>query len=201
MTLDDLLAHPAIVRLARALQRSPGKEMQTEPATRWAAIALVLRLGELQEPELLMIKRAEVENDPWSGQIACPGGRAEAGDRDLSQTAMRETWEETGIDLARVGRMLGTLDDISPQTPALPPIAIRPFVVAVPSTVEIVQSPEVASAFWVPLSALRVQASWRMGSVSVRGGQREVSTFRHEEHTVWGLTERVLRQLLERMNA
>jgi 8-oxo-dGTP pyrophosphatase MutT (NUDIX family) len=199
VTLDELLAHPDLTRLARSLERSPGKEIQAEPPTRWAAIALVLRLGTTREPELLMIKRADAENDPWSGHVACPGGRQEPGDRDLAQTATRETWEETGIDLASVGRMLGTLDDLSPRTPALPPIVIRPFVAAVPSTVEIVHSPEVASAFWVPLAALRVRASWGMGTVQVRGINRDVSTFTHGNYTVWGLTERVLRQLLEHM--
>lgn len=198
MTVDELLAHPDVARLARALQQA-GREMEAEPPMRWAAIALVLRLGALREPELLMIKRAEAEHDPWSGHVACPGGRMEPGDHDLAQTAIRETWEETGIDLARIGRLLGTLDDITPRTPVLPPIAIRPFVAAVPSSVELVQSPEVAMAFWVPLSALRERAAWGMGRVQVRGVDREVSTFTHGEHLVWGLTERVLKQLLERM--
>lgn len=199
VTLEELLAHPDVARLARALQENPGREIAAEPPMRKASIALVLRLGDLGEPELLMIKRAEQENDPWSGHVACPGGRMEPGDRDLAQTAMRETWEETGIDLARVGRLLGTLDDISPRTPVLPPIVIRPFVAAVASSVEIIQSPEVAVAFWVPMSALRQQAAWRNGKVIVRGVEREVSTFTHGEYLVWGLTERVLRQLVERM--
>lgn len=199
MTVDELLAHPDVVRLQRALLGSPGREIEAEPPTRWAAIALVLRLGALGEPELLMIKRAEAEGDPWSGHVACPGGRMEPGDHDLAQTATRETWEETGIDLTRVGRLLGTLDDISPRTPVLPPIVIRPFVAAVPSSVEIVQSPEVAMAFWVPLTALREQTAWATGKVQVRGVEREVSTFTHGEFLVWGLTERVLRQLLDRM--
>jgi 8-oxo-dGTP pyrophosphatase MutT (NUDIX family) len=200
VTLDRLLDHQDIVRLARALRETPGREIDAEPPMRKAAIALVLRLGELEEPELLMIKRAEHENDPWSGHIACPGGRMEPGDRDLAQTAMRETWEETGIELARVGQILGTLDDISPRTPVLPPIVIRPYVVAVPSKVEIIQSPEVAAAFWVPMSALRQSTAWAMGTVSVKGVDREVSTFVHGEYLVWGLTERVLKQLLERMS-
>jgi hypothetical protein len=38
-----------------------------------------------------------------------------------------------------------------------------------------------------------------MGRVNVRGVDRDVSTFTHGEHLVWGLTERVLRQLLARM--
>ena len=75
-----------------------------------------------------MIKRAEPKRDPWSGHIACPGGRMDPTDRDLEHTAIRETWEETGIDLERDGRILGTLDDMSPRTSSLPPIIIRPFV-------------------------------------------------------------------------
>lgn len=199
MTLDALLADPDIVRLTRALEATPGVVIEPEQPMRRAAIGLVIRLGELKEPELLMIKRAEVERDPWSGHIACPGGRMEPGDLDLAQTAMRETWEETGIDLSKVGRILGTLDDISPRTPVLPPIIIRPFVAAVPSDVTIVQSPEVSAAFWVPISALRDRAAWGMGTVQVKGVDREVATFTHAGYTVWGLTERVLRQLLERM--
>jgi 8-oxo-dGTP pyrophosphatase MutT (NUDIX family) len=196
MTLDALVAHPDIVRLARALQESPGKEVAAEPSMRRAAIALILRLGALKEPELLLIKRAEAAQDPWSGHVACPGGRMEPGDHDLAGTAFRETLEETGIDLARVGRVLGTLDDLSPRTPVLPPIVIRPFVVAVPPTVEIVQSREVAAAFWVPLSAIKESRAWRIGTVHVRGVAREEPTFTHGEYLVWGLTERVLRQLL-----
>ena len=199
MTLDAVVAHPDIVRLIAALERRPGREARAQPPIRRAAIALILRLGALGEPELLMIKRAELERDPWSGHIACPGGRMEPGDQDLAQTAIRETWEETGVDLAREGRMLGTLDDISPRTPVLPPIVIRPFVAIVPSSVEIVQSDEVAAAFWVPLAALRERAAWGLGIVQVRGVPREESTFTHGEYTVWGLTERVLRQLLDRI--
>jgi len=199
VTLDALLSHPDIARLAEALRARPGIELEATPPSRWAAIALVFRPGELHEPELLMIKRAEHEQDPWSGHVACPGGRVEPGDRDLAHTAMRETWEETGVDLERTGRILGTLDDISPRTPVLPPIVIRPFVAAVPADVAIVASPEVAAAFWVPLSALRERAAWGTGIVSIRGEDREVTTFTHLDYRVWGLTERVLRQLLERI--
>lgn len=198
-TLEETLAHPELARLARALEARPGREIVPDPPMRLAAIALVFRLGSLGEPELLMIKRAELEGDPWSGHVACPGGRMEAGDHDLAQTALRETWEETGIEVARIGKLLGALDDLSPRTPVLPPILIRPFVVVVPPTVELVQSPEVATAFWVPLSAIRAEAAWGTSMVSIRGADREVTSFTHGEYMVWGLTERVLKQLLERL--
>src|SRR5665213_4345799 len=129
--------------------------MRLEGPSRCAAIALVLRSTAEGEPELLLIKRAEFDQDPWSGHIACPGGRMDPGDRDLEQTAIRETWEETGIDLARDGRILGTLDDISPRSPRLPTLIIRPFVAVVKPDVVIVDSTEVAEAFWVPLAAVR----------------------------------------------
>jgi len=171
--------------------------MDPDGIARYAAIALVLRPSDAGEPELLMIKRAEIEGDPWSGHIACPGGRMDPTDRDLEQTAIRETWEETGVDLARDGRILGTLDDISPRTPTLPPIIIRPFVAVVKPEITIVESPEVAEVFWVPLAAIRETAAWGTGFVTIGGaGEREVDVFRHGDYTVWGLTHRALTQFL-----
>ena len=197
-SLDALLAHPDVARLAERLAARRGRTLELEGAARYAAIALALRPSDDGEPELLMIKRAEVEHDPWSGHIACPGGRMDPGDRDLEHTATRETWEETGIDLVADGRILGTLDDISPRTPSLPPIVIRPFVAVVKPEVTIVDSPEVAEAFWVPMSAIRETTSWGKAFVPIRGvGEREVDVFRHGPYTVWGLTHRALTQFVE----
>jgi 8-oxo-dGTP pyrophosphatase MutT (NUDIX family) len=197
-SIDALLAHPDVARLAQRLAERRGRVLEPDRESRYAAIALVLRPSDVGEPELLMIKRAEMEGDPWSGHIACPGGRMDPGDRDLEQTAIRETWEETGVDLARDGRVLGTLDDISPRTPTLPPIIIRPFVAVVKPEITIVESPEVAEVFWVPLSAIRETAAWGTSLVHIRGaGEREVEAFRHGDYTVWGLTHRALTQFLQ----
>jgi 8-oxo-dGTP pyrophosphatase MutT (NUDIX family) len=198
MSPDALLAHPDIARLASRLARRSGHVLQPEGPSRFAAIALVVRVSDTSGPELLLIKRAEAEQDPWSGHVACPGGRMDPGDRDLEHTAVRETWEETGIDLESDGRILGTLDDITPRSRALPPLIIRPFVAAVHPEVTIVESPEVAEAFWVPIAAVREAAAWGRGFVAIRGaGEREEDVFRHGEHTVWGLTHRALRQFVE----
>ena len=197
--LSAVRAHPEIARLAATLHDRPGAPVEPEGPTRLAAVLLVLRLGDGGEPELLMIKRAEAERDPWSGHVACPGGRMEPGDHDLERTAIRETWEETGIDVARDGEILGTLDDVSPRTPVLPPIVVRPYVGVVRADVRIVPSPEVAEAFWVPLPALRERASWGTGLVRIQDREEMRPTFQHGGYTVWGLTERVLKQFLERL--
>ena len=196
--LDALLAHADVAALARRLAARPGQQAEPDGDVRYAAIALVLRASGAGEPELLMIKRAEAESDPWSGHIACPGGRMEPRDRDLEQTAIRETWEETGVDLERHGRMLGTLDDIRPRSPHLPPLIIRPFVAVAEPSVAVVVSSEVAEAFWVPLSAIRETTAWGRAIVRVRGvGEREENVFRHGHFTVWGLTHRALTQFVE----
>jgi 8-oxo-dGTP pyrophosphatase MutT (NUDIX family) len=194
--LERLAAHPAIVRLVRSLAERPGRAVDAGPEVRRAAILLTLRLRADGEPEVLMIKRAEAEGDPWSGHIALPGGRMEPGDADLSMTALRETWEETGVDVARDGRVLGALDDLMPRSPTLAPIVIRPFVALVRADVAIMPSHEVAAAFWVPLSVLREPTAWGTGAVQMREEERNVTVFRHGDYVVWGLTERVLRQFL-----
>ncbi len=199
-SLQSILEHADLTRLAAGLRERPGKEIPPVGGERYAAVAAVFRAGADDHPELLMIKRADHEGDPWSGHVALPGGRMEPGDRDLQQTALRETWEETGIDIGRDGFVLGQLDDLAPRTPVLPPLVIRPYVAVVPARVTIVANPEVADAFWVPLAALQERAAWGLGMVDIRDvGQREVDVFRHQHHTVWGLTERVLKDLMSRI--
>ncbi|HEX4683524.1 MAG TPA: hypothetical protein VH277_12480, partial [Gemmatimonadaceae bacterium] len=79
--LDTLLANPAVARLALRLAGRPGRTIELEAPMRHAAIALILRTSSSGEPEMLLIRRAEYESDPWSGHIACPGGRMDPTDR------------------------------------------------------------------------------------------------------------------------
>lgn len=195
-SIADALVHPRIARIAHELVRHPGAVLPADPASRHAAVALIMRRDADDDIELLMIERAIHPGDPWSGHIALPGGRHEPGDPSLEYTATRETLEETAIDLARVGRLLGTLDEIHPRTPSLPPLIIRPHVFVVSSDVTIAKSPEVAEAFWVPLHLLADPSATGEATFTDRGVERTERSFRLGEHVVWGLTERVLRQFL-----
>lgn len=197
--LDRIAQHPEIAPLVRAMAGRPPALVDPGDASRRAAVALLVRLDETREaptPQLLMIKRATFEGDPWSGHIALPGGRREPADPTLERTVVRETWEETAIDLERDGRMLGCLDELAPRTPVLPPIIITPFVGLVRFDVDIIASPEVAEWFWVDVAALRDPHVSREVVLELATGPRTVMSFQHGAHTIWGLTERILRQFL-----
>lgn len=51
------------------------------------------------DAEVLLIKRATRKGDRWTGHVALPGGKRETSDSDDCMTSVRETKEETGLDL------------------------------------------------------------------------------------------------------
>ena len=180
---------------ARARLRAHIPVPHPEDEARAAAVAVVVR-PDGDDAQVLFIKRAEYELDPWSGQIAFPGGRQEPGDGDLLETAVRETFEEIGLDL-REAELLGRLDDLHSRNVKLPNLFVRPFVFAVTSTFTLQLSSEVADAFWVPFSLLRQDESWQPTTVKARGLSFDVRACNFEGRVIWGMTERILSQLLE----
>lgn len=191
-----LLSHPDIAKLNAALESHKAVRADSEEGIRRAAVALIFRAGESGMPELLFIRRADYPADPWSGQVAFPGGREETGDVNLANTAIRETREETGLDLDHDGTVIGMLDDLRPTTTRLPAIIVRPYVVLLKRLRELLLSDEVAMAFWVPLESLRQGESWRDTTVLARGVQMNRRAFHHQGQVIWGMTERILAQLL-----
>jgi len=194
--LERLRDHPEIAQLTERIARHTPEE-KDEAGIRRAAVALILRLGEkTEEPEIFFIQRAHYETDPWSGQVAFPGGREETSDKSLMDTAIRETREETGIDIGRDGVIIGQLDDLRPQTARLPSIMVRPFVALVGHQSDPVLSSEVADSFWVPLAMLRDDTVWRDTIVTAGGLEFTRRAFHHGEFVVWGMTERILSHFL-----
>lgn len=158
-----------------------------ETRGRQAAVALLLRERD-EGLELLVIKRAEKEEDPWSGHMALPGGGREPGDDTAYDTARRETMEEIGIDIAE-GKFLGRLDDMGPRS-AGRQLTVSPLVVAIDAEPERLDPREVDEAFWVPLSHLVNE------HVEIPDFPGSWPAFTYmDRYVIWGLTHRILAQL------
>jgi len=108
---------------------------------------LILR-EEDDDLSLLMIQRAENEDDHWSGHIAFPGGRVDAADEGPRAAAEREVSEEIGVAL-RADDRLGRLDDLRGSSQA---ILVSGFVYGLQEAPPLTLSHEVADVFWMKLS-------------------------------------------------
>lgn len=170
----------------------------TEPAPRAAVAAVFRPVGE--NCELLFIQRATKASDPWSGQMAFPGGREDATDRSPRHTAMRETQEEVGLDLSGA-RFLGTLSELDggrannrrvivsahawwwdgPRPPLTP-------------------NYEVADVVWVTLGQLAdhgryIDYRYALTDMLFPGIQLD-----RNDQVIWGLTLRLLGDLFRRLD-
>jgi 8-oxo-dGTP pyrophosphatase MutT (NUDIX family) len=182
--------------LVARLARRTAREVD-DPARPQAAVAILLAPDPVR---LLLIRRADRLGDPWSGQLALPGGRRELGDVDLLATALRETQEEVGLEIEREAHRV-TLDDLAPVIPVLPPIMVRPFVLEARAALAPRVSVEVAAVGWVTLDRLIVPDTYRATTLEVRGAPREVQGYHLDEGLLWGMTERILTPLIEEWRA
>lgn len=200
--MDDPRLHA--VREALAAYASDPDDPPPDPELAIeAAVAVVLR-GQPHDVEVLLIKRARNPRDPWSGHMALPGGRRDADDATLVHTAVRETFEETGVVLppergAGFGP-LGPLPRVAPSSAPLPKLRISPYVFGVPAdTAARAASMEVARVHWTPLTVLRDPAVHDEVEMALPGGPRVFPCLRVHDEVVWGLTYRILQDFLRRL--
>ena len=190
-----MLADPRIERLEAALVEKSPRRLRRTAEHREAAVSVVVRPRE--DLEILLVRRALRDADPWSGHIGLPGGRRQRDDADLVETALRETREETGVSIRAHGRALGFLDEVEPATPRLPSIIIAPLVGAVAPEIDaIADGLEVTAALWMRLASLRDPASRTEHRVEREEIRRVFPAIRHGEDVIWGLTLRILMDFL-----
>ena len=196
-------------QLAAALADRFGQVQAASPDSgrRNAAVAVLLRPPDgatdpvrapVRSCRVLAIRRADPSGDPWSGQMALPGGRLDKADAGLVAAAIRETREETGIDLAAGAALLGRTGAMRPLGVRVPAISIWPFVFRVAPT---------PSHGWPATRWRRSTGSrWRHSSDPANRGTyswsyggivRPFPCIRLEDRVIWGLTYRILTELFD----
>ncbi len=165
------------------------------PPLRRAAV-LVPLVDHAEGLTVLLTQRSEHLAD-HAGQISFPGGRIEDTDPDPERAALREAWEEVGLDAARV-ELVGRLDryettsgfEIVPVVGLVrPPLDLRPDPL------------EVAEAFEVPLAFLIDPANCERRSREVRGVVRSYYAMPYRGWTIWGATAGMLVNLAQVLRA
>ncbi len=158
----------------------------------WAAVAILIR-EEVDDYETLLVRRAEVPGDPWSGDMAFPGGKKATGDHTLRDTVIREVREETGINLdslTYIGGLPVVFSSLRPGRDVLPIVYLyegRP---------EIRLNPELTAYRWVHLKELRASRT----ITHIKGYEEEAFKL-SDDVVVWGLTYKMLNKLLELLDS
>jgi 8-oxo-dGTP pyrophosphatase MutT (NUDIX family) len=144
-------AAPGIAAIQAALRAYRPQYLDLGDSKR-AAVAMLLRQRE--DVEALLIQRAVCDGDPWSGQMAFPGGMQEPTDADSRVAAEREALEEIAVDL-REHVYVGQLDDLQGRHAGHPlGLIVSGHVYQLEDNTELRPNDEVADVVWVPLQAL-----------------------------------------------
>jgi 8-oxo-dGTP pyrophosphatase MutT (NUDIX family) len=138
--------------------------------------------------KVLIVKRVENPTDPWSGQMALPGGKRIPKDENLMRTVIRETLEETSINLLEGCRFLGVMDIV--RSMARPEMKVLPFVILLEREQPVrLCKTELEWSAWIPLEELvkhRGTASFSFG---------EFPAYIVGKNVIWGLTYRIVENL------
>lgn len=183
-------------QLHRRLQRFVKQDAGFEPRSGRAAVAIMVREGQ-EATELLMIRRATREGDPWSGHMGFPGGRRDPEDRSNFSCALRETEEELGVDLSRWGAPLGELSDVNTGwRKDRPEMLVTPFIFSVSELPELTPNDEVDDVVWVPLHFLMDEGNREPLEWEWKGQKMETDSYLYDCYRIWGLSLMMIDEMM-----
>ena len=139
-------------------------------------------------PKILMIKKPITMNY-HGGEIAFPGGKISNEDKDLLDTAIRETFEETGIKIKRED----VVGQLNPVTTLNSGFTILPFVCVLNKVKNLTPNSEVDEFLEIPL--MPFLQTLEKDSDPEHTSIQEMYTFRFEKHLIWGASARMLEQI------
>ena len=172
------------------------KFMDRPPAQAAVLLAVVMR----EEPTVLLTQRPS-HMSTHAGQIAFAGGKCDETDLDVAATALREAYEEVGLD-ARHVKVLGTL----PEYVTGSAFYVTPVVALIsPAMTLQLNTHEVSDAFEVPLAFLMDPANHRWHRYEFEGVTREWLSMPYQDgeqlRFVWGATAGMLRNFYRFLQA
>ncbi len=198
--MTDPQKHSWIVELRQRLSTPPGRRLPpTEDRQAAVLVPLYVDAGELWT---VLTQRTD-KLPHHKGQIAFPGGSLEAGEEPWD-AAVRETEEEIGLERKKI-LSLGDLDEAalsrSPPSGGTPSgFRIVPCVGAVPFPLETeLNTDEIEELFVMPISAFANPTAVEDRTVLIDGEERELRIYHVGRRQVWGLTARILQNLLQRL--
>jgi 8-oxo-dGTP pyrophosphatase MutT (NUDIX family) len=162
-----------------------------------AAAVLVPLFNDGKEYRLLLTQRS---NDvlQHKGQISFPGGKPHKADSSLLETALRESWEEVGLDPKDV-EIVGELDDTPTTTSGF---LISPFVALIPYPYKFIKNPhEIAEILDIPLSALMDKSRFKQEYVIDNNETVITYTYEYNGRIIWGATANIIKQLLDSLQS
>jgi len=175
--------------------RPPGFHRPDPPKSGYRAAAVLIGLIAHEETvRVILTTRARGLKD-HPGQVAFPGGKIEKDDRDPCAAALREAWEEIGLE-ARHVEPLGYLDPYLTGSGFL----IYPVVAKVDCTAQLVPNPrEVDEIFEVPLAFLMNAGLHELRSREANGISRQYYAMPYGRWLIWGATANIVRNFYERL--
>jgi 8-oxo-dGTP pyrophosphatase MutT (NUDIX family) len=159
------------------------------------AAVLVPFVWEEDQWKLLFIHRANT-GEFHKGEVAFPGGKKEIEDKDLVETALRETTEELGIRSQDI-EILGFMRSV----PTVSNYLVTPIVgIMVWPQELLIETSEVERAFLIPVSWLSDTRNWAARIFLAKDGREHNSIFYNEfdNEVLWGMTARITQNLLEK---
>jgi 8-oxo-dGTP pyrophosphatase MutT (NUDIX family) len=160
----------------------------TPPRVELRPAAVLVPLIDRTEGMTVLLTRRAAHLSKHAGQIAFPGGRIEAGDRDASATALREAEEEVGLPRGHV-TLIGRLDTYVTGTG----FEITPLVGLVRVPFPLTIDPfEVAETFEVPLDFVVDPANHRRTERVFDHRVRVFFDLPFEDRNIWGATAGML---------
>lgn len=150
----------------------------------------------IDEKELLILFTQRTDHlQHHAGQISFPGGAREVDDRDLAETALRETQEEIGLARETI-TLLGSLTPVISVSGFL----VTPFVGLVKPPLKLILNPqEVAAIFTAPLNFVLDPNNHKQELYRWNNADRPVDVIQYEEHRIWGLTARILVEMTKKI--